>query len=244
MKVNETARIYCTGSCGRGRRGDYLDRSGLYDDAMIAERLLDTFSIISDQVDRDELRVILGELEKLLQRGERGAIVEFGCYAGTTSLFIRRLLDAYDADVEFHVYDSFEGLPQKSHEDTSVAGDQFVAGELAVSKKTVIQNFRRAGLRPPVMHKGWFTDVDSDSVPADVMFAFFDGDFYSSIKESFRATAEKFAPTATIIVDDYANEALPGAARATDEWLRAHTLCTHHVVASLAVIRYKASTIR
>lgn len=204
---------------------------------MTTDKLLPTYPIISDQVDRAELRVVLSELETQLKAGNVGAVVEFGCYAGTTSLFIRRLLDAYHSNAEFHVYDSFVGLPPKSSQDQSVAGDQFVTGELAVSKKEFLMNFKKAGLVPPVIHKGWFDEIAEHDVPSDITFAFFDGDYYESIRDSFAATAHKFADHATVIVDDYANEALPGAARATDEWLRAHDRSCR-VQASLAVIRW------
>ena len=43
------------------------------------------------------------------------------------------------------------------------------------------------------------------------------------------------SPGATIIVDDYANEALPGAARAVDEWASKHAIRVK-VEASLAVM--------
>jgi O-methyltransferase len=61
----------------------------------ITDQLLTKYPIISDQVDIKELGALLRELEKTLRRGATGNIVEFGCYVGTTSLFIRRLLDAY-----------------------------------------------------------------------------------------------------------------------------------------------------
>jgi len=202
---------------------------------MYTDSLLRTYPIISDQVDARELRVVLRELEKHLQAGRIGSVVEFGCYSGTTSLFIRRLLDHYQSSAELHVYDSFVGLPPKTARDQSVAGDQFVTGELAVSKKEFIANFRKAGLRPPVIHKGWFADVTPDMVPGDIFFAFLDGDYYESIRDSFVAIAPRLAATATIIIDDYANEALPGAARATDEWLR-NNGGRMRVEASLAVI--------
>ena len=62
------------------------------------------------------------------------------------------------------------------------------------------------------------------------------GDFYESIADSFRVCDGKFQETATIIVDDYANEALPGAARAVDEWLKRHPARVA-VESSLAIIR-------
>ena len=203
---------------------------------MITDHLLAEYPIISDQVDAKELGVLLRELEKVLQSDVAGSVVEFGCYVGTTSLFVRRLLDAYNFTGEFHVYDSFAGLPEKTQADNSAAGEQFKAGELLAPRKTFIQNFKKAGLKLPIIHKGWFTDFGPDDVPTDIIFAFFDGDFYESIADSFRVCDGKFQETATIIVDDYANEALPGAARAVDEWLKSHP-ARLVVEASLAIIR-------
>ena len=203
---------------------------------MITDHLLAKYPIISDQVDTKELGALLRELEIVLQSSATGNVVEFGCYVGTTSLFIRRLLDAYNFTGEFHVYDSFAGLPEKTQADASAAGEQFKAGELLASRKTFIQNFKKAGLKMPIIHKGWFVDFSPDDVPESIIFAFFDGDFYESIADSFRVCDGKFQETATIIVDDYANEALPGAARAVDEWLKRHPAQVI-VESSLAIIR-------
>lgn len=191
---------------------------------MKTDELLRKYPIISDQVDERELRVILYELEKQLQKNMNGNVVELGCYVGTTSLFIRRLLTAYDFTGEFHVYDSFAGLPPKTIEDQSVAGDQFVTGELLAPRKTFIENFKKAGLALPRMHKCWFNELALDDIPNDVFFAFFDGDYYESIKDSFRAVAPNLTKNAVVIVDDYASEALPGAAKATDEWARVNAV--------------------
>lgn len=204
---------------------------------MITDQLLAKYPIISDQVDFKELRVLLRELEKVLRSGMAGNVVEFGCYVGTTSLFIRRLLDAYDLAGEFHVYDSFAGLPEKTPQDNSAAGEQFQAGELLAPRKTFVQNFKKAGLQLPVIHKGWFADFTAADVPENIIFAFFDGDFYGSIADSFRVCSGKFQEKATIVVDDYANEALPGAARAVDEWLSCNQQYSLATEASLATIR-------
>lgn len=200
------------------------------------DQLLAKYPIISDQVDAKELRVLLRELEKALRSGTTGNIVEFGCYVGTTSLFIRRLLDAYRFAGEFHVYDSFAGLPEKTSADNSAAGEQFKTGELLAPRKTFVYNFKKAGLKLPIIHKGWFADFTPKDVPENIIFAFFDGDFYESIADSFRVCAGKFHKKATIIVDDYANEALPGVARAVDEWLSRNQQFVLRTEASLAII--------
>lgn len=206
---------------------------------MITDQLLRTHPIISDQVDERELRVLLRELERLLRAGCQGSVVEFGCYVGTTSLFIRRLLDAYQYVGAFHVYDSFAGLPEKTTQDASAAGEQFVAGELAATRKGFFQQFKKAGLRPPVVHKAWFAELTPQDVPEDIMFAFLDGDYYQSIMDSLWLVTPKLTLDAVLVVDDYANEALPGAARAADAWLQAHPGFRCRVEASLAVMTAK-----
>lgn len=203
---------------------------------MITDQLLARFPLISDQVDVKELRALLTELELLLKSGARGAVVEFGCYIGTTSLFIKRLLDVYGSKAEFHVYDSFAGLPPKTSEDESPLGVQFVEGELFAAKKQFYENFKKAGLAVPIVHKAWFSDLTPADVPDDVFFAFLDGDYYESIKDSLRVIEPHLVASATIVVDDYGNEALPGASRATDEWLAAHPM-TMRIQSSLAVLR-------
>jgi len=204
-----------------------------------APALLQKYPLISDQVNKQQVEVILRELERVIATGTPGAIVEFGCYIGTTSLFIRRLLNALEADTitprPFHVYDSFAGLPQKTIQDASVTGDQFKAGELAVSKKQFLQQFKKAGLHPPIIHKGWFNQLTDNDAPDKIAFAFLDGDFYESIRDSLTLVLPHIQKGSVIIVDDYAREALPGAARAVHELLPN----THvNVIHNLGIIHY------
>ena len=194
----------------------------------LADILPRTYPLISDQVNRDQIAVILHELEKVLQKSVDGEVVEFGCYIGTTSLFIRRLLDAVKSPKSFHVYDSFEGLPTKTESDNSRAGDQFVAGELAVSKKQFIREFHKAHLLPPIVHKGWFKDLTTVDVPKKIAFAFLDGDFYESIRDSLKLVLPHMQQGGIIIIDDYAREALPGAAKAVHEFFNSDQIRTAH----------------
>lgn len=201
------------------------------------EQILTRYPIVSDQVDVRELHTLLTELGQTLQLQSHGAVVEFGCYVGTTSLFIRRLLDQSVGDHPFHVYDSFAGLPPKHTFDQSVAGEQFVEGELHASRKQFMIHFKKAGLLPPTIHKAWFSGLTLNDMPDQIVFAFLDGDYYESIRDSLALVAPKLSEGAVVVVDDYANEALPGAAKATDEWLRLHGK-TARVQASLAIIHW------
>lgn len=201
----------------------------------MVDELLKKYPLVSEQVSKDQIRVILSELKRVIEANSSGDIVEFGCYIGTTSIFLQRLLTKYGSDKELHVYDSFEGLPPKSSQDTSVAGEQFTAGQLAVSKKAFTQTFLKAGVTLPIIHKGWFSELSAQDVPAQITFAFLDGDFYESIKDSLNLVLPKLSTGAVVVVDDYARESLPGPAKAVHELLPNKQITT---IYNLGIIRF------
>lgn len=182
------------------------------------QNLLTKYPIISDQIKRPALQIVLNQLEKVLQQDVSGDVAEFGCYIGTTSLFIRRLLDIYCAEKSFHAYDSFAGLPVKTAPDSSPVGDDFKAGELTVSKKHFLEQFHKAHLKPPVTHKGWFNELGGTDLPDTLAFAFLDGDFYESIYDSLKLVWPRMSRGGRLTIDDYGREALPGVERAVRDY--------------------------
>lgn len=194
--------------------------------------LLDRYPIVSNQVTRAELAIILRELQKVA--AVPGDVVELGCYVGTTSLFLQRALK--DTTKTLHVYDSFAGLPRKTDQDASPAGEQFKQGELLASKQQLIKHFKQAGLSLPVIHKVWFEELTPHDLPNAISFAFLDGDFYTSIRASLAAIWPRLASGAVVLVDDFNTSALPGVARAVKEWSHGHTFSLQNE-ASLAIIR-------
>lgn len=199
------------------------------------DRLLQLHPIISDQVEKLELQVILRELADVLSSGIPGDVVEFGCYIGTTSLFLQRVLAQEDR--ELYVYDSFQGLPEKTDHDQSPAGQQFQSGKLAASKQEFIRNFKKANVRLPRITKSWFKDLRTDDIPPTIAFAFLDGDYYDSVRYPLKLIWPHLSSGAVIVIDDYQNEALPGASRAVDEWVVHHDIKSFRVEQSLAIIR-------
>lgn len=184
------------------------------------KQLVGQYPIISDQIKRPALEIVLSQLEMALQAKVAGDIVEFGCYIGTTSLFVRRLLDAYGSNKAFHAYDSFEGLPAKSPQDASAAGIDFQAGELSASRKQLLHEFQKAHIKPPIIHKAWFDELSTKDVPDKIAFAFLDGDFYDSILDSLRLVWPRMQLGGVITVDDYGREALPGVEKAVHDFFQ------------------------
>ena len=176
----------------------------------------------NEQVSEKETTRILELARECLD--VRGDYVEMGCYRGDTSLLLAEILQGYNRDVaveklvkKLWIYDSFEGLPGKSANDESVLGVNFKSGELLVTKREVKERFLRAGLPVPVIKKAWFKDLTSDDLPPEIAFAFLDGDFYESIRDSLELVVPKMNDKGVIVVHDYTNPALPGVKRAVDE---------------------------
>lgn len=192
--------------------------------------------MINDQINSKELAVILRELEKVLKVKTDGEVVELGCYKGATSLELMKIIDKQAPYKKLYLYDSFEGLPHKTHQDISGVGEQFKTGELPASKKEVIRRFRQSGLPMPVIKKGWFSELEPSDLPELISFVFLDGDFYASIMDSLTLVWPRLSEGAIVIIDDYQSEALPGVQKAVDEWLKTHP-ARILIEASLAVIK-------
>ncbi len=199
----------------------------------------------NDQVSEKDINTII-KLAKECLRVE-GDFVEMGCYKGDTSLLLADIIFSgprpagpspraagaksraaalrnapkrqYSATTHrLFIYDSFEGLPEKRVEDESVMGVDFKQGELLVTKREVKLRFLKAGLPVPVIKKAWFSELTSEDMPAKIAFAFLDGDFYESIRDSLKLVAPRMSEDGVMVVHDYTNPALPGVKKAVDEW--------------------------
>ncbi len=142
-----------------------------------------------------------------------------------------------NSDKKLFIYDSFEGLPEKSSSDASEAGRDFVKGALLVTKREVKARFLRAGMKLPVIKKAWFNELSSADLPEKIAFAFLDGDLYESICDSLKLVERKLSEGAVVIIHDYQNEALPGVAKAVDEWLVRNPGHKTEVYQSMMIIR-------
>ena len=127
----------------------------------------------NDQVSERETEEILKVARGCL--AVEGDFVELGCYKGDTSLLLAEVLRDFNTKLvekpvensvkKLWIYDSFEGLPEKSVADESALGQDFKDGELLVTKREVKERFLRAGLPVPVIKKAWFKDLDEADLP-------------------------------------------------------------------------------
>lgn len=189
----------------------------------------------NDQVSELETAKILELLSSCLEIP--GDVVEFGCYRGDTSLLLQKKLVGSSSEKRLWLYDSFEGLPEKTAEDSSAAGDEFKAGELYVSKREVVDKFKRAGLLVPRIRKGFFENLTEVDVPDVISFGFLDGDLYESIKVSLKLCTKKVPAGGILVVHDYNNPKLPGVSRAVEEFLKQTTSWQFSSYQTLGILR-------
>lgn len=161
------------------------------------DKIMDKNVVISGMNNKPCIANILHNLETTLDID--GDIVELGCHFGTVSLFIRRLLDESNSGKEFHVYDSFKGLPKPSNCEP-VKGAE---GAMQIGRDVLESKFRDAGLDLPIVHEGWFKDIPDDEYPEKICFAFFDSDYYESILDSFKKVYPRLSKGAVVVVHDY-----------------------------------------
>jgi O-methyltransferase len=182
--------------------------------------ILKTTPIISNMVTPSQIKHILNNLNTVLKENIQGDVIELGCNVGTTSIFIRQLLDKHKSTKNFSVYDSFEGLPPKLLEDETSLERQYKEGSCKTSLETFIGNFKEHDLKEPDINVGWFKEIKDECYPDKVAFAFFDGDFYSSIIDSFDKVYHRLSPGARIIIHDFGWDALPGVEKACTDFLK------------------------
>ncbi len=193
-------------------------------------------------------QISLAETARLLELAQTclsvsGDFVELGCYKGDTSILLGQLLQSASAKSDsiftpktLWIYDSFAGLPEKTAEDFSGAGQNFQKGQLLVTKRDVVSKLRRANLDHVIVKKAWFSDLTSVDLPSQIAFAFLDGDLYQSIQTSLQLVAPRLTQSGLIVVHDYNNPALPGSARAVDKFLRSHPHFHLQVFHTLAIL--------
>mmetsp|Transcript_23108 Transcript_23108/g.52118 ORF Transcript_23108/g.52118 Transcript_23108/m.52118 type:complete len:194 (-) Transcript_23108:391-972(-) len=165
----------------------------------------------------------------VIDRKVPGAVVELGVYSGYTSRVFRRVLDKYDPTRQFHAYDSFEGLPERGAQDgpisSAISKSAQSKGGHSFPFEKFIRDFEGENLKPPDgTHKGFFEDIPVDEYPDPIAFAFFDGDLYSSIYDSFKMVYPKLAPGGVVVVHDFetssASSKFSGSKRAVDDYLK------------------------
>lgn len=183
------------------------------------ERLINAYSMPKYcATSPTKLHHLIGKLASVIEGGVPGVVVEMGCFNGGSSLYIRALLDLLKSDKEFHVYDSWQGVPEPTAED-EFAPYQFQKGEVASTRENFERTLLDRDLKLPVIHSGWFAEIPDAEYPPEVAFAFFDSDLYQPILDSWNKIYPRLSPGGIVLLDDYEMLRTPGVKLACDAFL-------------------------
>ncbi len=162
-------------------------------------------------VDRGRIPIVERELARTVTEAVPGAVVEFGCYRGGMTAWMRSVLDALgDTDRPIHTYDSFRGLPPVGEHDN----DYHNEGAFAAPITDVLELHDRFALQHPHLHPGWFADTLPAQLPAEIAFVYLDGDRYDSTITCLHACTSRLSPGAIVVFDDFADPHTSAAATA------------------------------
>lgn len=183
------------------------------------EKFVDENDIVSGMMSYWRIVAVLSRIQYLLKSNIKGDIVELGCNQGTLGMYIQKLLSAYGSDKTYHVYDSWQGLPEPTEPDMHEHDRKFKRGSCSTTVAKFVDTFTSRNLKVPVIHSGWFHEIPDDEYPNEICFAFFDGDFYQSIMDSFNKVYHKVVPNGIIMIDDCGWSILPGVKKACEDFL-------------------------
>ena len=162
-----------------------------------------------------------------------GAVVECGVWRGGSMQAVAlTLLSLGETDRELHLFDTFEGMPPPTADDTrttqsgSVSAEELLEASAKDSKlwavaglEDVQEGMAETGYPMEKVHfrPGLVERTTPDQAPDTIAILRLDTDWYASTKHELEHLYERLSPGGVLILDDYGD--WDGARKATDEWL-------------------------
>ena len=160
-------------------------------------------------------------VERVIEDGVPGDLIETGVWRGGAVIFMRGVLKASGVtDRTVWAADSFEGLPapnaSKYPHDNGIHLEQYK--ELAIPLEDVKRNFERYGLLDDQVRflKGWFRDTLPGAPIEKLAVLRLDGDLYESTMDALTSLYPRLSPGGYVIIDDYS--VIPACRQAVHEF--------------------------
>ena len=178
----------------------------------------DYWQALTAECDQSSLIALLEDALK-----HPGDVIECGVFRGASLRRIAKTVKDIAPERTVYGLDSFEGFPEGG---ITEADTQMFRSETRLMGKfrdadDVPERLTRFGKTFDInleLHKGYFEKTLPALTDKTYCFIHIDSDTYSSHKEVLEALFDSLVPGGTIVLDDYAAEAWPGAKRAVDEF--------------------------
>jgi O-methyltransferase len=163
-------------------------------------------------------------VEKILSKSSSNDFVECGCWRGHSSFVISSLIKQKKKSINFHIFDSFEGLSESTKKD-----DEFFKKD-EVHKKFMTNIFKSSEefLKNDVLkefgfvktYKGWIPSRFSEVRNLKFSFVHIDVDLYEPTLDCLEFFFPRLVNGGVIVCDDYNSSQFPGAKNAWDYYFK------------------------
>jgi O-methyltransferase len=164
-----------------------------------------------------------------------GDFVECGVWKGGSSMVIAETLSMMNiTDRKIYLYDTFEGMPEPSSQDTKIRGgkdpkaiwesEKENGGWCAVSLEEVQSNLKKTSypFENLIFVKGMVEKTIPTTIPEHISLLRLDTDFYDSTYHEFVHLYPKLSPKGILIIDDYGS--WKGSRDASDAYFKEHNI--------------------
>jgi hypothetical protein len=163
-------------------------------------------------------------VKNILRNNNANDFVECGCWKGHSSFIISELIKKSKKKINFHIFDSFEGLSNITKKDEELfyekkkikynIKNQFSSSEKFL-KKTVLKKFKFVKI-----YKGWIPSRFFTLKTNKFSFIHIDVDLYEPTYQSLAFFFPKLIKGGVIICDDYNSTRFKGSKNAWDTYFK------------------------
>lgn len=185
----------------------------------------------------ERISAVCSATEYIVRYDIPGAFVESGVWKGGSSMAAAlTLVKLGVTDREFHLFDTFEGIPAPGEHDALIGSDHETLMKwwqkenskkgatpwLEAPVEEVRANLASTGYPSDLVHTypGLVEDTVPANAPEQIALLRLDTDYYSSTKTELEVMFERLSPGGVLIIDDYGYTA--GTRKAVDEFLAQH----------------------
>ncbi len=160
---------------------------------------------------------MLYQFARMTASTSAGDVAQVGVYRGGTARMISECFS--HTNKRIYLFDTFEGLPDKSEFDGLKDGDDKLKEFDNVNFSEIKDYF--AHLPNISLMKGFFPDTAKGLEERKFCFVYLDADLYQSTKDGLQFFYERMIPGGVIMLDDYKSGRWPGVEKAVQEFCAA-----------------------
>lgn len=178
---------------------------------------------------QERILAVVNAVDYVIKAGIPGGFVECGVYKGGCSMAAAMTYRrAGRTDVNLHLFDTFEGMPEATEADAyfkdgTPAQAMFPKEAWCYAPDNEVRtNMERTGYPMDRVHmiKGKVEDTLPAAAPDRISVLRLDTDWYVSTRHEMEHLYPRLSPGGVLIIDDYGH--WEGSKKAVDEYLEAH----------------------